>query len=111
MALIEMERGDNAEAFTHFKGALAGNPENLVALFGLVRLGHVEERLDEVLPYLHDYLALDPLKHEVRYTMAGCLVSLGRLGEAGTELETILVQDPRYAAAQELAEELKRVAA
>ncbi len=69
MALIEMERGATAEAFTHFKGALAKNPENLVALFGLVRLGHAEERLEEVLPFLHDYLALDPLKHEVRYTM------------------------------------------
>lgn len=111
MALIEMERGATAEAFTHFKGALAKNPENLVALFGLVRLGHTEERLEEVLPFLHDYLALDPLKHEVRYTMAGCLVSLGRHAEAGAELDAILAQDPRYAAAQELAEELKRVAA
>jgi tetratricopeptide (TPR) repeat protein len=111
MALIELERGETAEAFTHFRGALASNPENVVALYGLVRLGHAQERLEEVLPYLFDYLALDPLKHEVRYTLAGCLVSLGRLAEASTELENILAQDPRYAAAQELAEELKRVAA
>jgi tetratricopeptide (TPR) repeat protein len=111
MALIEQERGETAEAFTHFRGALTSNPENVVALYGLVRLGHAQERLEEVLPYLHDYLALDPLKHEVRYTLAGCLVSLGRHTEAGAELEAILAQDPRYVAAQELAEELKRVAA
>ena len=73
-----MERGETDAAFTHFKGALASNPENLVALFGLVRLANVEERLAEVVPYLRDYLSLDPLKHEVRYTLAGCLVNLGR---------------------------------
>lgn len=111
MALIEMERGENEAAFTHFKGALASNPENLVALFGLVRLANADERLEEVLPYLRDYLSLDPLKHEVRYTLAGCLVNLGRHAEAGQELDTILAQDPRYAAAQQLAEELKRIAA
>lgn len=111
MALIEMERGESTEAFNHFKGALASNPENLVALFGLVRLAHNEERLEEVLPYLKDFLTLDPLKHEVRYTLAGCLVNLGRHAEASLELETLLAQDPRYTAAQELANELKRVAA
>uniref|UniRef100_I2PXL7 Tetratricopeptide repeat protein n=1 Tax=Desulfovibrio sp. U5L TaxID=596152 RepID=I2PXL7_9BACT len=111
MALIEMERGDAAEAFTHFKGALAKNPENLVALFGLVRLAHAEERIEEVLDYLKDYLSVDPAKHEVRFTLAGCLVSLGRHAEAGCELDAILVQDPRNDAARELAEELKRIAA
>ena len=111
MALIEMERGQSAEAFTHFKGALSKNPENLVALFGLVRLAHAEARIEEALPYLRDYLTVDPAKHEVRFTLAGCLVSLGRHAEAGAELETILSQDPRHSAAQELAEELKRIAA
>jgi tetratricopeptide (TPR) repeat protein len=111
MALIEMERGEAAEAFTHFKGALAKNPENLVALFGLVRLAHADDRMEEILPYLKDYLAVDPLKHEVRFTLAGCLVNLGRHAEAGAELDQILAQDPSYAAARELAEELKRVAA
>jgi tetratricopeptide (TPR) repeat protein len=111
MALIEMERGECAEAFTHFKGALTRNPENLVALFGLVRLAHHDARIEEVLPYLRDYLTVDPAKHEVRFTLAGCLVSLGRHAEAGIELENILSQDPRHAAARDLAEELKRVAA
>ncbi len=111
MALIEMERGEAPEAFTHFKAALARNPENLVALFGLVRLAHAEDRVAEALPYLKDYLAVDPLKHEVRYTLAGCLVCLGRHAEAGAELEAILLEDPRHTAAQELAEELKRIAA
>jgi len=111
MALIEMERGNNAAAFTHFQGALAKNPANLVALFGLVRLAHADERLNDVLPYLRDYLAVDPLKNEVRFTLAGCLVSLGRHADASAELEQILAQDPSYAAARELAAELKLIAA
>ena len=111
MALIEMERGERAEAFTHFKGALTRNPENLVALFGLVRLAHADARIEEALPYLQDYLTVDPAKHEVRFTLAGCLVSLGRHAEAGCELDAILVQDPANDAARELSEELKRIAA
>ena len=111
MALIELEQGENAAAFTHFQGALAKNPENLVALFGLVRLAHTDSRIEEILPYLRDYLAVDPLKNEVRFTLAGCLASLGRSAEAGAELDNILAQDPGYAAARELSEELKRIAA
>ena len=84
---------------------------HVVALFGLVRLAHADARLEDVLPYLHDYLALDPIKHEVRFTLAGCLVNLGRHAEAGNELDQILLQDPANAAARELAEELKRIAA
>lgn len=111
MAIIELERGDAAEAFTHFQGALAKNPENMVALFGMVRLGHAGDRIEEVLPYLQDCLAVDPQKRDVRFTLAGCLVKLGRHTEAAAELDTILAQDGAYAPARDLAEELKRVAA
>lgn len=111
LALVEMETGLLAEAFTHFKGSLTRNPENLVALFGLVRLAYAENRIDEVVPFLRDYLAVDPLKHEVRYTLAGCLMSLGQAMEAGDQLDLIIEQDPRNSAARELVEELRRNAA
>ena len=111
MALIETERGELALAMTHFKGALTRNPENLVALFGLVRLAHAGSRIEEAVPFLKDYLAVDPLKHDVRFTLAGCLVSQGKHAEAGEHIERILEQDPRHAAALELSEELRRNAA
>ena len=42
------------------------------------------------------------LDREVRYALAGCLVSCGRKDEAKAQLELILNQDPAYAPAAEL---------
>ncbi|QLA17501.1 tetratricopeptide repeat protein [Desulfolutivibrio sulfoxidireducens] len=111
MALIEMERGEIDAAFAHFGMALAKNPENVVALFGMVRLSYTENRIEDVLPYLKDYLAVDPMKNEVRFTLAGCLMSLGRHDEAREHLETILEQEPGNRNALELSEQLRRNAA
>lgn len=111
MALIEMEYGQQDAAFEHFKGALAKNPENLVALFGMIRLAYVAERYAEVIPHLKDYLAIDPLKHEVRYTLAGCLISIGQSDEACAHIERILEHDPANASAVELMNQLRQDAA
>lgn len=111
MALIEMEGGLNTEAFSHFATALELNPENMVALYSLIRLGHALSRLDEVVPHLENYLAIDPLKHEIRYSLAGCLVTAGREAEAKIQLERILEQDPANSCAVELKEHLKAKAA
>jgi tetratricopeptide (TPR) repeat protein len=111
MALIEMERGEIDAAFAHFAMALAKNPENLVALFGMVRLSYAENRIGDVLPHLRDYLAVDPVKSEVRFTLAGCLMSLGRHDDAREQLETILEQEPGNSNALELSEQLRRIAA
>ena len=102
MALIEMERGQSAEAFTHFKGALAKNPENMVALLSIIRLGHELERLEQVIPALENYLSINPGKSEVRYSLAGCMVCLDRKEEAQAQLEQIIAADPDFAPAREL---------
>jgi len=52
MGLVEMESGDNACAFDHFFQALSINPENMVAIFGIVRTGHAMDRLDEVIAFV-----------------------------------------------------------
>jgi tetratricopeptide (TPR) repeat protein len=106
MALIEMERGAHAEAFEHFGQALERNPENLVAIFCMTQLGHILQRLEEVVPHMTTYLGIDPDKQEVRYSLAGCLASLGRTEEAVAHLETILQASPDHAAAQELLTQL-----
>lgn len=111
MALIEIERGDIESAFNHFSQALDHNPANMVALFSIIRLGHAMNLLDEVVPYLEAYLAIDPLKHEIRYSLAGCLAVAGRDTDAMAHLERILEQDPGNAPAAELKGQLEAKAA
>ncbi|MFP5240015.1 MAG: tetratricopeptide repeat protein [Acidobacteriota bacterium] len=110
MGLIEMEKGETETAFDHFSQALEFNPENMVALYSLIRLGHGTGRVAEVMPYLEGYLSIDPLKHDIRYTLAGCLVVEGREAEAKAQLERILEHDPTHACATELKVHLERAA-
>jgi len=106
MALVEMETGRQNEAFDHFSQALDLNPENMISIFMLVQLGHVLSRLDEVIPHMENYLAIDPLKHDVRYSLAGCLTCVGKTDEAKAQLERILEAAPDNESAKELLEHL-----
>ena len=106
MALVEMETGRQQEAFEHFCQALDLNPESMISIFMLVQLGHVLGRVAEVVPYMENYLAIDPLKHEVRYSLAGCLVCVDRDDEAKAHLERILEHEPDNEAARELLEQI-----
>lgn len=106
MGLIEAEMGNHENAHAHFTKALEANPENLVALFGIIQAGHVVERLDEVISHLENYLAIDPLKHDVRFSLAGCLAWMDRKEEAREQLERILEQDSDYEPAQDLLTQL-----
>ncbi len=107
MALIKMESGGNEEAFSMFVSALEQNPENLVAIFSLIRLGHELNRLEDVLVHLENYLAIDADKHEVRYSLAGSLICLDRKKEAREQLERILEAAPDHEQAQELLTQLQ----
>lgn len=102
MALVEMETGREEDAFAHMVRALEKNPENMVAIFGLIRLAHTLGRLETVVPHLENYLQLDPTKNEIRYSLAGCLICLGRNAEAKEHLARILENDPENAQAKEL---------
>jgi tetratricopeptide (TPR) repeat protein len=102
IGLIQMESGDQEGAFACFEKALSLNPENMVALFSMVRLGHEIDRLVDTRAHLENYLAIDPGKHEVRYALAGCLVCLNNKADAARELGVILENDPENASAQEL---------
>lgn len=107
MALVEMEKGDHKNAFEHFRTALESNPENLIAVFCIVQVAHVLDRLPEVTEHLRNYLAVDPLKHDVRFSLAGCLSKLGDTDAAVQELERILEAEPGHEAAGDLLEQLR----
>jgi len=107
MALVEMETGRQGSAFDNFSKALGLNPENMVAIYMLVQLGHVLGRLEEVVPHMETYLGIDPLKHDVRYSLAGCLVCLDRPEQAREQLERILEHDPDHESARELLDQIR----
>ncbi len=104
IGLIAMENGEHADAFGRFSTSLELNPENMVAIFGLIQTGYALERLDDVVPHLETYLTGNPLKDDIRFALAGCLTSLGRSADAGLHLEAIMARDPGNTAARELYE-------
>lgn len=106
MALVEMETGAMDDAYGHFSQALAINPENLVALYGLVQAGHSLDRLSTLVSPLENFLELNPDKAEIRFTLAGILIKLGEVNKAREQLERSLESDPSYDPAKELLLEL-----
>jgi tetratricopeptide (TPR) repeat protein len=106
IGLVKMEQGAKEEAFELFLGSVAKNPENMVALLSIIRLGHELEKLPQIIPALENYLSINPGKSEVRYSLAGCMVCLDRKEEAQAQLEQIVAQDPGFAPAQELLAQL-----
>ncbi|PKN07869.1 MAG: hypothetical protein CVU73_10705 [Deltaproteobacteria bacterium HGW-Deltaproteobacteria-8] len=106
IGLVKMELGEKAVALALFIEALGLNPENMVALLSIIRLGHELDALEQIIPHLENYLSIDPGKSEVRYSLAGCMVCLDRKEEAQAQLELIVEKDPAFAPARELLEQL-----
>lgn len=106
LGLVKMEMGAHEEAFDYFEKAIGFNPENAVALNCLVREGYHLSQLERVVPCLEASLAVNPDKEEIRTSLAGCLVSLGRENEAKTHLESILAVNPTSENAKDLYEHI-----
>ena len=102
MGLIAMEKGNTEEAFDLFIKSLEINPECMVALYGLVQAGHVLNKLEDVVIHLKNYLQLNPDNTDVRYSLAGSLIALGRNQEAREQVQILLDQNPENKNAQEL---------
>jgi tetratricopeptide (TPR) repeat protein len=110
MGLIEMEIGDKDKAFDFFAQSLEKNPSNMISIFGMVQLGHSCNKLGDVVPFLETYLSLDTGKHEVRYSLAGCLLAMGNADAARMQLETILEAEPGHKDAREMLEQIEGAA-
>ena len=106
MALICAQQGRHEEAFDLYGRALTANPENIIALFGLVQTSHMLGRTGEAIAPLEHYLELNPGKSEVRYALGGCLTTCGRPADAKAQLERLLEMDPAYGPAAELLAQL-----
>lgn len=102
MGLVKMELGDHEAAFDCFERAAHINPENLVALNCLVREGYKLDRLERVVTRLEESVSIDPNKIEVRTSLAGCLLSMGRGEAARVHLEAVLENSPTSVEAKEL---------
>ncbi|MDR1686728.1 MAG: tetratricopeptide repeat protein [Desulfovibrio sp.] len=101
MGMMEVEQGSYPEAFGHFSAALGHNPGNMMAVNSLVQLGYVLNRLEDVLPHLE--AALEPGDTPaVRYTLAACLIALGRENDAREHLEILLGENPSHDDAKQL---------
>ncbi len=102
IGLVLMEKGEHDEAFATFIKALDKNPQNMIATHCAVQEAHYLNRLEEILPCLENFLALEPDNRAVRISLVGCLASLGRQKDAVSHLEEILKLNPEDAEAKEL---------
>lgn len=101
IGLVKMELGADEEAFTYFEKAARHNPSNVVALNCLVREGYKLNQLDKVVPILEESIKTYPDREELRISLAGCLISLGRNDEAIKQIETVLQYNPSSVVARE----------
>ncbi len=102
--------GDADRAVASYETALALLPGSRAARIGLARLRLERGEGQSALDLLNEALALSPdagSRASVRYRLAGALVSLGRTGEAATQLEILLQEDPSHAGARDLLDRLK----
>jgi thioredoxin-like negative regulator of GroEL len=82
----------------------------MISIFGMVQLGHSCNKLQGVVPFLEAYLSLDPNKHEVRDSLAGCFLAMGQTDVARTHLKTILEAEPGHKDARDMLEQIEGAA-
>ena len=101
LGLVAMSQAKHEEAFSLFSRAIELNPINSVALGCLVQEAYILKRVEEVLEHLEKQYELTQ-DLNARVTLAGCLISLGRNGEAKQYLEEILSIMPENMNAKDL---------
>ena len=104
IGLVHMERGEHEEAYDYFTRALNRTASNIVALNCMVRESYHLHKVEETLPYLENALKESDEKEEIRVTLAGCMIYLGRNREARELLENVLCDNPANGNARELFE-------
>ncbi len=87
---------DNQGAIEAFRQALAQEPNDFDANFGLGSLLYYERNLDEARTYLDRALRIDPSAVLARYEMALVEKGAGQIEAAAADLETVVKLNPTY---------------
>ncbi len=106
VGLVLMEQNKNEQAFAKFEEALSINPNNMVSLSCIVRLGYLLNKVEGLLPILERAVENDETQSS-RITLAGCLISLDRNKEAAELLKQALIAEPSHEQALELLEHIQ----
>ncbi len=101
LGLVAMTKEMHADAFEYFKNALEIKTTNTVALGCLVQEAYALDKVDEAVSYVEKFYGetKDP---QIRITLAGCLIYLGKKDEARSHLEEALKELPDNQDAKDL---------
>jgi tetratricopeptide (TPR) repeat protein len=102
LGLCAMVNKSEDKAFELFQQAVASNPENKRALLGVLQLGYPMKRYSEIEKAINSYLELHPANIEMLYSFAGILFAQGKVEQAKSEVEKILIFEPQHSRALEL---------
>jgi glycosyltransferase involved in cell wall biosynthesis/tetratricopeptide (TPR) repeat protein len=102
LGLCAMVNKREEKAFELFQQAVASNPENRRALLGVLQLGYPMKRYTEIEKAINSYLELHPANIEMLYSFAGILFAQGKVEQAKSEVEKILIFEPQHSRALEL---------
>jgi glycosyltransferase involved in cell wall biosynthesis/tetratricopeptide (TPR) repeat protein len=102
LGLCAMVNKKEEKAFELFQQAVASNPENRRALLGVLQLGYPMKRYTEIEKAINSYLELHPANIEMLYSFAGILFAQGKVEQAKSEVEKILIFEPQHTRALEL---------
>ncbi len=84
------------------------NPENMPAIYSLVRLVSETKDFSVAEKVLRQYLMRHPHDHNMAYTLAGMLFKMERYEDVIDIIEKIIAVDPMDARAQSLLKQAKR---
>lgn len=107
LGLCAMVNKKEEKAFELFQQAVASNPENRRALLGVLQLGYPMKRYTEIEKAINSYLELHPANIEMLYSFAGILFAQGKVEQAKSEVEKILIFEPQHTRALELRDLLR----
>jgi glycosyltransferase involved in cell wall biosynthesis/Flp pilus assembly protein TadD len=108
VGLCKMVANRTEEAFNLFRRAATVNPENYRAILGVLQLGYPLKRYAEMECLVLAYLKRYPSNLDMLYSFAGLLYAQGRVAEARSQVEKILIAEPRHESALELREILDK---
>jgi tetratricopeptide (TPR) repeat protein len=92
------------EAQKQFVAALAINPDNLGAIFNLVKIAYETKSFNDAAYFLRNYISNHEPNINILYSYSGVLYHQGEHALAQKEVERILNLNPNHAGAKELQE-------